>query len=200
MKEEVLIAGFGGQGILLMGRLLAEAALRQGLHTTWFPSYGPEMRGGTANCTTIWSDEEIGAPVCGTYSVVIAMNQPSLERFAPRARPGGLLLVNRTMVPTPTGRHDVEIVYVPTGELAREAGNERVANVVMLGALLALRSELATERVIDTIRDVVGAKHAPLVDVNIRGLQAGRVFGERTLATWATPVAAEAAAGAEDCR
>jgi 2-oxoglutarate ferredoxin oxidoreductase subunit gamma len=188
MKEEVLIAGFGGQGILLMGRVLAEAALRQGLHTTWFPSYGPEMRGGTANCTTIWSDEEIGAPICGTYTVVIAMNQPSLERFAPRVRPGGLLLINRTMVPVQAERHDVAVVYVPAGELARTAGNERVANVVMVGALLALRPELETSGVCDTIRDVVGAKHAELVGTNIRALQAGREYGEQALAAGAAPV------------
>jgi 2-oxoglutarate ferredoxin oxidoreductase subunit gamma len=173
MKEEVLIAGFGGQGILLMGQLLAEAAMEEGRHATWFPSYGPEMRGGTANCTTIYSDEEIGSPIAAAYDVVIAMNQPSLERFAPQVRPGGALLVNETMVPVRCERKDIETVYVPAGRIAGELGNERVANVVMLGALLGARGRPSVEAVEQAIRSVIGKRHAKLVDVNCAALRAG---------------------------
>lgn len=176
MKEDAIIAGFGGQGILLMGQLLAETALRQGFHTTWFPSYGPEMRGGTANCTTMWSDEEIGSPICAAYTVAVVMNQPSLERFAPRVLPGELLLVNETMVPVRCPRRDISMVYVPAGEIARNAGNEKVANVVMLGALLGLRPTLRLADMAAAIESAIGAKYPQLVAVNQAALQAGSDF------------------------
>ncbi len=177
MKQETLIAGFGGQGILLIGQLLAEAAMRQGLHATWFPSYGPEMRGGTANCTTIYADDEIGSPIASHYDNVIVMNQPSLERFGPRVRPGGTLLVNATMVPIRAERDDIVVSYVPTGELATESGGEKFSNVVMLGVFLALRPELRHECVADAIRGLIGKKRPELIDPNLRALALGREHG-----------------------
>ena len=181
MKEECLIAGFGGQGILLMGRLLAEAAMTDGYHATWFPSYGPEMRGGTANCTTIFSDEEIGSPVAAQFDVLIAMNQPSLERFAPRIRPGGILLVNSSMVPVRCDRRDIRIVYIPAAQIAAKTGQERVANVVMLGGLLgtcAAPSDAAYE---SAIRSLIGGKKPELVTLNVEALHAGRDWARREL-------------------
>lgn len=174
MKTDVIIAGFGGQGILLMGRLLAEAAMRDGYHATWFPSYGPEMRGGTANCTTIFSDEEIGSPVASRYDIVIAMNQPSLERFGPRVRPGGQLLINSSMVPIRWEHDDVQVSYVPALDLARRTGQERVANVVMLGSLLAVSPIPRHEAYERAIEFLIGAKKPDLIQINLAALDAGR--------------------------
>lgn len=173
MKQEVLIAGFGGQGILLMGQLMAEAAMRQNYYATWFPSYGPEMRGGTANCITIFSDEEIGSPISARYDTVIVMNQPSLERFAKAARPGGRLLANSSMIPIRCDRDDIHAVYIAANDMAREIGNERFANVVMLGAFLADRPELRLEIVERTIESVIGARKPDLVSLNLQALRAG---------------------------
>ncbi|TWT44110.1 Pyruvate synthase subunit PorC [Phycisphaerae bacterium RAS1] len=174
MKEEILIAGFGGQGILLMGRILAEAAMYDGYHATWFPSYGPEMRGGTANCITILSDDEIGSPIVNTYDIAVVMNQPSLERFGPKVRPGGLVLVNSSMVPVRFNRTDVEVAYVPAAAIAKAAGIERGQNIVMLGALLGARCPLTMERVENAIRENIGRKHPEAVDRNLAALHAGR--------------------------
>lgn len=174
MTQETLIAGFGGQGILLMGQLLAEAAMRQGFHATWFPSYGPEMRGGTANCLTIYGNEEIGSPIVSLYSAVVAMNGPSMEKFAPRVRRGGSVMINQTMVAERCQRHDVSVIYVPAGEIARELGNEHLGNVVMLGALSSTQEQLELESIEQAIRGLIGAKKPELVDDNIVALHRGR--------------------------
>jgi 2-oxoglutarate ferredoxin oxidoreductase subunit gamma len=174
MKKEVIIAGFGGQGILLMGRLLAEAAMNDGYHATWFPSYGPEMRGGTANCMTIFSDEEIGSPIAAQYDVVIAMNQPSLERFEPRVRAGGVLLVNSSMVPIKSDRRDVSAVYIPAVSIAGQLAQEKVANVVMLGALLAVCPTPQVSAYEQAIGSLIGLKKPDLVKINLAALHAGR--------------------------
>lgn len=174
MTQEVLIAGFGGQGILLMGRILAEAAMNDGYHATWFPSYGPEMRGGTANCITILSDEEIGSPIVNRYDVAVVMNQPSLERFGPKVRPGGLILVNESMVPIRYERQEVQVLYVPAAMIAKVAGIERAQNIVMLGALLGARCPLAVECVENAIRENISRKHPEAVEKNLAALRAGR--------------------------
>lgn len=179
MKQDVLIAGFGGQGVLLMGQLLAEGAMHTGYFATWFPSYGPEMRGGTANCTTIFSDEEIGAPISATYDAVIAMNQPSLERFAPKVRAGGWLLVNESMVPIRCDRADIGTLYLPAADIARSLEAERVANVVMLGALLGVRPTLPIESLDEAVRSVIGKKRPEMIDLNMKALRAGREAARR---------------------
>jgi 2-oxoglutarate ferredoxin oxidoreductase subunit gamma len=188
MKQEVLIAGFGGQGILLIGQLLAEAAMREGLFATWFPSYGPEMRGGTANCTTIYSDEEIGSPIAARVDLAIVMNQPSLERFGRIVRPGGLLLVNQDMVPTTCDREDIRIAYIRAAQLAAGAGAERVSNVVMLGALLGVAPGIRISTVDEAIREVIGRKRPDLIEVNLRAL---RVGSEAVQSLIGVPAAAE---------
>ena len=174
MRHDVLIAGFGGQGVLLMGQLIAEAAMDEGLHVTWFPSYGPEMRGGTANCTTVYSDEEIGSPIAAQYDYVIAMNQPSMERFSPHVRPGGTLLVNESMVPVRYEHDEIRVIYVPLAEIANQVGNERVGNVAMLGAFLALEPSLGSDAFEKAIRQVIGIKRADTLDANLAALRAGR--------------------------
>ncbi|GMU83567.1 MAG: 2-oxoglutarate ferredoxin oxidoreductase subunit gamma [Planctomycetota bacterium] len=173
MQLQTLIAGFGGQGILLMGQLLAEAAMDEGFHATWFPSYGPEMRGGTANCATIIADEEIGAPISRQYDAVIVMNEPSQDRFASIVRPGGLLLANDDLIPVRCARTDIESCYVPASRLAREAGNERTANVVILGALLALRPSVSPAALERAIQKRLGAKKPEALEANFKALRLG---------------------------
>ncbi len=185
MKKDVLIAGFGGQGILLMGRLLAEAAMNDGYHATWFPSYGPEMRGGTANCITIFSDEEIGSPIAAQYDIVIAMNQPSLERFGPMVRPGGHLLVNSSMVPIQCERRDISCAYVPAVTIAGQMAQERVANVVMLGSLLAVCPAPCAEAYEAAVESIIGVKKPELVEINLAALQAGKEAVEQSSAVMA---------------
>lgn len=182
MQLQTLIAGFGGQGILLMGQLLAEAAMDAGYHATWFPSYGPEMRGGTANCATIVADEEIGAPISQHYDAVIVLNEPSQERFAALVRPGGLLLGNEDMIPTRCGRTDIDICMIPASRIAREAGNERAANVAMLGALLALRPAVPVEALERAIRKRIGAKRPEALESNFRALRLGAEHVQTALA------------------
>ena len=174
MRHDVLIAGFGGQGILLMGQLIADAAMDQGLFVTWFPSYGPEMRGGTANCTTVYSDAEIGSPISAQYDFVIAMNQPSLERFAPLVRIGGTVLVNSSVIPIRYERDGIRVVYISATEAARAAGAERVGNVVMLGALVGLDSGLSLPSFDRAVQRVIGQKRPETVEANLAALRAGQ--------------------------
>lgn len=137
--HEIVIAGFGGQGVLFLGEVLAQAALSEGREVTWLPAYGPEQRGGTAYCTVVISDEPIGSPVVADPTVVIAMNRPSLDRFEPAVRPGGLIVCDSTLVGRVPDRSDVEVVAVPATAIAAELGAARAANVVLLGATLAAR-------------------------------------------------------------
>lgn len=174
MIEEVLVAGFGGQGILLAGKLMAQASMDDGFYATWFPSYGPEMRGGTANCTVVYSDDEIGSPIASQYNTVLVMNQPSLERFQPKVRSGGKLLVNTSLINIEHRKDDIEFIEVPANELAIELGNARVANIVMLGAYNAVREYMQDETLERTIRENFASKNAELVELNIKAFAAGR--------------------------
>lgn len=137
MHEEIIFSGFGGQGALFAGQLLAYAALDSGLHVTWIPSYGPEMRGGTANCTVIVSDEPIGSPLVRRPSSVVALNLPSFEKYEVLVKPGGVLVYNESLIPAQPSRTDIRHIAVPANVIAEELGNVRQANVVLLGAYLA---------------------------------------------------------------
>lgn len=173
MTEEVVFAGFGGQGILLAGKMLAQAALASGYETTWFPSYGPEMRGGTANCTIIIADEEIGSPVASAYDTAIVMNQPSLEKFEALIRPGGRLVINASMVPTDPQRTDLDVRRIDALDIAKDLGNQKAANVVMLGAYigcLGLPPIDALERI---LAETFAAKGDTVVQLNFAALKAG---------------------------
>ncbi|MDY0125015.1 MAG: 2-oxoacid:acceptor oxidoreductase family protein [Anaerolineaceae bacterium] len=135
MQSEVIISGFGGQGTLYAGQVYAYAGMDEGKHVTWLPSYGPEMRGGTANCTVVISDEEIGSPSALHPRAVIALNLPSLDKYEPLVAPGGFLIVNQSMVNREPTRTDIHWLTIPANDIARELGNERAANMVLLGAL-----------------------------------------------------------------
>lgn len=182
MERSVVIAGFGGQGILFAGHVLADAAVEEGLEVFWIPSYGPEMRGGTASCTVIVGDEPIGSPIVDQASAVVAMNPPSLTRFEPLVAPGGVLVVNDSLVEAEATRTDVDEVRVPCTSLARSAGDDRLVSVVALGALLGrlpLVSPGAARRAIEA---AVGAKRPEILAADLAAFDAG-------LAAAGTPVA-----------
>lgn len=177
METSIIIAGFGGQGVLFAGQLLAYAGMDAGKHVTWIPSYGPEMRGGTANCTVIVSDESIGAPLVAKPDVAIVLNQPSLTKYEPLLSSGGLMVVNSSIVTATVERPDIEVVYVPANDIAEELGTVKMLNVVALGAMLARRSFLALETVAQALQDHLPARKAHLTGANLAALRRGYEVG-----------------------
>jgi 2-oxoglutarate ferredoxin oxidoreductase subunit gamma len=165
MHEEVLISGFGGQGALFAGQLLAYTGMDEGWHVTWIPSYGPEMRGGTAHCIVIISEDDIGSPIIRQPSVCIVMNPPSMEKYEPLVRPGGLLVANTTLVRLKSEREDIAVVYVPANELA--------ADVVLLGAMLGTREVLPIESVKRTLDEHIPERRKHIIEPNKRALDRG---------------------------
>jgi len=176
MQRDVIMAGFGGQGILLIGKMLAYAGMREGMEVSWLPSYGPEMRGGTANCTVVISDKPVGSPVIRSPRAVVAMNLPSLEKFEPDIREGGLLLINSSLINRGAERDDLTVVKIPANEVASELGNPRGANMVALGAYLGATDAVPIDGVIEVIRETFAAKPA-VIDVNIEALRKGYELG-----------------------
>lgn len=174
MKESILIAGFGGQGIMLLGKLLAYTAMQEGYLVSMIPSYGPEMRGGTANCIVTIADEKIGSPVAAHPDTVIIMNQPSLERFAPAVKKGGRIFVNSCLVRKGLDKIvQRELITVPANRLAREIGEERAANMVLLGAYLARNRFLKMDSIRESLREFIGKKGERLLALNYRALEMG---------------------------
>lgn len=169
------ISGFGGQGVLFMGVALAEAGMRIGRNVSWLPSYGPEMRGGTANCHVNISTQPIGSPLVSETDVVIALNRPSVEKFQRELRSGGMLLYNKSLIEDVTVREDIEVVPVPATELADALGNTKVANVVLLGAYLGLTNVLPEEIMLGVLHDKAKSRH-DLAELNARALRAGIEF------------------------
>jgi 2-oxoglutarate ferredoxin oxidoreductase subunit gamma len=176
MHEEVIISGFGGQGALFAGQLLTYTGLDEGWHVTWIPSYGPEMRGGTAHCTVILSDDNIGSPIIREPTICIVMNPPSLVKYEPLVKPGGLLVVNSTLVRGKSERDDITVVYVPANELAAELGNVKMANVVLLGAMLGTREILPIESVKRTLDEHIPERRKHIIAPNKRALDRGAEF------------------------
>lgn len=173
MLKQVICAGFGGQGALSIGKSIIEAGMAEGLNVTWSPSYGPEMRGGTANCHVVLSDEPIGSPVFTRATGLIAMNYPSLVKFEPNVVPGGLILVNSSVVTEKVKRDDVRAYYIPSTDIATEIGNIKVANMVMMGAYLAATKAFKVETVEEMIKDMFTGSKAKLVPANIEALHRG---------------------------
>ncbi len=177
MKEQCIFAGFGGQGMLLIGKFLAEAGMETGKHVSWLPSYGPEMRGGTANCSVVVSDRPVASPLINVADTVLAMNKPSLLKFEGSVKAGGLLLVNSSIIDIKTSREDVDAVYVPCNEIAESIGNLKGPNVVFLGAYIAKRPDVISEdAIINAMRIELGEKKAKFLDGNIKALQAGMAY------------------------
>ncbi|NLI45442.1 MAG: 2-oxoacid:ferredoxin oxidoreductase subunit gamma [Chloroflexi bacterium] len=176
MQNEIIISGFGGQGTLYAGQLLAYAAMDEGKHVTWIPSYGPEMRGGTANCTVVISDQEIGSPTVKYPKAVLAMNLPSLDKYEPLVAPGGCLVVNQSMVNRSVTRTDLRVVVLPANAIAMEIGNERATNMVMLGALMANMDILPEGSLERALRAHTAQRLQKFVDLNIRALARGAEY------------------------
>lgn len=176
MQTEIFIAGFGGQGVLFAGQLLAYAAMDEGNEVTWIPSYGPEMRGGTANCTVIIADEEIGSPLVRYPQAFIAMNLPSMDKYEASVRPGGVIVINSSVVGRKAAREDVTSVMVPGNEIAEELGDRRMANMVLLGGLLANMPLLSLEALGRSLEAHLPARHLRLLPLNKQALRRGAEF------------------------
>jgi 2-oxoglutarate ferredoxin oxidoreductase subunit gamma len=174
MEKSFVFAGFGGQGVILAGKLLAQAGVDHGLQVTWLPSYGPEMRGGTANCTVVLSDEPIGSPVVDNPTALVAMNLPSLDRFEKTVAEGGTILINSSLITRPTERSDVRVLNVPANDIAVSLGNPRAANMVALGAIVKATGIISLELMKSTMAKVLSHKDsAKLIGVNEQALEAG---------------------------
>lgn len=177
MERSTILAGFGGQGLLFAGQVLAEAALRGGLDVSWMPSYGPEMRGGTASCTVIVADRPIGSPVVDVADAVIALNPPSLMKYEPILAPGGLLVVNTSLIEKEPERADIEPCLIPCSELARRAGDDRLIGIVALGALIARRPIVNRSPLEAALSSLVGRAHPELLAANLAAFRAGYEAG-----------------------
>ena len=172
----MFFAGSGGQGILLMGQLMCQAAMLEGKEATFFPSYGPEMRGGTANCTVIVSDKTISSPIIFESDCVVAMTLPSMRKFEPTLKPGGTLMLNTSIIHQAPKRSDVEVYEIPVSDLANELGNPRVANVIMLGAFSRVTKIVSPDTIETVLRNVFGTAKAELVDLEIKAFN---LWGDR---------------------
>jgi 2-oxoglutarate ferredoxin oxidoreductase subunit gamma len=173
MQQEIIISGFGGQGTLFAGQLLAYAAMDSGHHVTWIPSYGPEMRGGKARCTVIVSDGEIGSPLVRRPSAAIVLNIPSMEAFEPAIKPGGVLVVNSSLVPQKSERTDIDVLYISATDMAIELGNVRIANVICLGALVQAAGIVSLEAIEQALDDHLPKRHRKLLGLNSEALRKG---------------------------
>ena len=173
METSIIIAGFGGQGVLFAGQLLAYAGMENNLHVTWIPSYGPEMRGGTANCTVIISDEPVGAAIVADPDVAVVLNLPSLEKYEPMVKPGGLLVVNSSLINEAVSRTDIDVAYVPANDIANELGSAKMMNMATLGALLARRPILTLDQLNQTLDAHLPSRKAHLLEANKLVVQKG---------------------------
>ena len=178
MTTDVIMAGFGGQGILMIGNLLSIAAMEEGKHVTYFPAYGVEMRGGTANCTVVVSDEEIGSPVVGRPMACVIMNGPSLEKYLPLIREGGGLVINSSLVdPEKAARGDLRLLSIPANDIARQVvGSQQLASMVALGAYVALTGVVSMRTLFDCIPKVMSKKYEKFIPLNVNALKEGESF------------------------
>ncbi len=177
MQNDVIIAGFGGQGVMLIGKMLAYAGMNQGKEVSWLPSYGPEMRGGTSNCTVVISDKPVASPVIQSPRVLLAMNLPSLDKFEPRVKPGGLIIINSSLIKRDARRTDVRVLKVPANDVANEMNNPKGANMVALGAYVGATKAVAVDEIEALIRKTFSAK-PKLIDPNIEAFHRGYAIGE----------------------
>ena len=173
---QIVIAGFGGQGILFTGKFLANKGLMEELQVSWLPSYGPEMRGGTANCNVILSDDPIGSPIISKPDVLIAMNNPSLKKYVGDVVPGGQIYIDSSLVDQKVERDDVQTFYVPATKLAKENNLSTLANMIMLGCVLENNPELSFDGTEKLVKKLVPPKKAALIELNMKALNMGKEF------------------------
>lgn len=173
MKEEIIIAGFGGQGVLSMGKILAYAALMEGKEVSWMPSYGPEQRGGTANVTVIVSEERISSPILSRYDTAVILNQPSLEKFESKVKPGGTLIYDGYGISTPPQRKDIHVFRIDAMDAAAEMRNVKGFNMIVLGGLLQIHPLVKIENVLQALRKTLPPRHHDLIPMNEEALRWG---------------------------
>ena len=173
---QILIAGFGGQGVLFAGKFLAYKGLLEDLQVSWLPSYGPEMRGGTANCSVVLSDTPVGSPIITTPDVLVAMNLPSLQKFVDSVVPGGQIYVDSSLIDVKVERTDVEVFYIPATQMAKENGIATLANMIIIGQLLENHPELSFTGAAETVQGLVPPKKAALVELNMKALNMGKEY------------------------
>ncbi|MFR7349603.1 2-oxoacid:acceptor oxidoreductase family protein [Peptoniphilus sp.] len=184
MTRKIVMAGFGGQGVMAMGQLISYAGMLEGKHVSWYPSYGPEMRGGAANCSVVVSEELVGSPIIAVADDVIVMNEPSLSMFESHVRPGGNLFINSSLVKKETTRTDINVVKIPVNDIAIDLGNARVANMVMLGAYLKVTELVKVESVIQAFTKVYGDKKKKLLPINEKAIEfGGEAVGKEYMAS-----------------
>ncbi len=171
--EELIVAGFGGQGVLSLGMTLAYAGMLENKEISWMPSYGPEMRGGTANCITIISANKISSPIISLFDSAIVLNQPSMDKFAPRVKPGGILLYESSNIFKPSTRTDIEIIGIPATTEALQMKNAKVMNMIILGAYLQLRPVVSNESILEALQKVLPEKYHHLLPINRQALERG---------------------------
>lgn len=178
MERNLLVAGFGGQGVMMLGTLLAQATCEStDKHVTYFPSYGAEMRGGTANCYVVISDDEIGAPIMDACEDLIVMNDPSLNKFIGKLKPGGTLFINSSIVTSDPGRDDITIVEAPVTEMALDMGNPKVLNIIMLGVYIGYTEVVSEDVILEGIRNKIGKKKPQLLPLNEEAFAKGLAIG-----------------------
>ena len=173
MTTQILLSGFGGQGILFTGKFLAYKGLLTDKNVSWLPSYGPEMRGGTASCSVIISDEEVGSPIISEPDVLIAMNLPSFEKFEPTVRPGGIVIADSSLIETKSSRTDIDVHYIPATALASEMGKQSLANMIILGKLLSIMGEFDEENIKTVLSKVIPPKKADMLKINMKAMSIG---------------------------
>ena len=173
MEKTFIFAGFGGQGMLLIGKFMAMSCMLDGKHVSWLPSYGPEMRGGTANCSVIVSDEPVASPLVDKADIIVAMNRPSLDKFEEHVKPGGVLVINSSIIDRKTVRDDITVVYCDANGIAESIGNPKGANVAILGAVMAKADVTSLDSMMEAIRIELGEKKARFLEGNKKALQAG---------------------------
>lgn len=181
MEDRIIIAGFGGQGVMAMGQMLTYAGMIEDKNVSWLPSYGPEMRGGTANCNVIVSDRDVGSPVVVEASTTIVLNKPSLDKFEDSVVAGGRLFINSSLIDRKFQREDIDIYYIPANEIAMELGNSRVANMVMLGAYLKVSGTVGLDSIYEAFKYVFGESKAHLLPINKEAINRGAKIVEKQM-------------------
>jgi len=176
MTHQILIAGFGGQGVLFAGKFLAYKGMVEDKNISWLPSYGPEMRGGTANCSVVLSDMPVGSPIITNPDVLVAMNLPSLQKFVDTVVPGGKIFVDSTLIDAKVDRTDVEVFYIPATQMAKDAGFSTLANMILMGKLIKETGAVRFDNNLETLKSFIPAKKEKLIDINCQALQAGYDF------------------------
>jgi len=178
MTTELICAGFGGQGVLTIGKFLAKAGMTEGKNVSWLPSYGPEMRGGTANVSTVISDEVIASPIVSFPDILVALNQPSIDKFAPSIRPGGILIMNTNMCPHGCKRDDIQIISAPMVDIAKEIGNQMVLNMLAIGIIIGKTDIIKYQTMEQDLTSFMKAKNPELLDMNLQAIKHGIEIGK----------------------